>query len=174
MEAVLEKECKQGGKPVLFPLCLDDAVGDTDQAWAASLRRTRHMGDFTNWKNHDAFKMAFEGLLGDLKSSGEWQVVSDKEKQRRVTGGDDMKTDVVATRETLRYPACNARRTLRRAKLPRPALQECPAKACNSAVLPCNTTHQGVGSTPLFRVDADAAQRSSGSHGDPLPVYLHS
>jgi len=43
---------------------------DTDQAWAASLRRTRHIGDFTCWKDHDAFKKAFERLLRDLKSSG--------------------------------------------------------------------------------------------------------
>jgi len=27
------------------------------------------MGDFRNWKDHDAFKKAFERLLRDLKSS---------------------------------------------------------------------------------------------------------
>jgi hypothetical protein len=30
-------------KLVLFPLRLDDAVMEADQAWAASLRRTRHL-----------------------------------------------------------------------------------------------------------------------------------
>jgi hypothetical protein len=49
VEAALEKEHKQR-KPVLFPIRLDDAVMDTDQAWAASLRHTRHIGDFCNWK----------------------------------------------------------------------------------------------------------------------------
>ncbi len=68
VEAALEKEHKSG-KTVLFPIQLDDAVMDTDQAWAASLRRTRHIGDFRNWKDHDAFKNAFERLLRDLKSS---------------------------------------------------------------------------------------------------------
>jgi hypothetical protein len=70
VEAALEKERKQGGKLVLFPIRLDDGVMDTDQAWAASLRRTRHIGDFRHWKDHDAFKKAFERLLRDLKSSG--------------------------------------------------------------------------------------------------------
>jgi uncharacterized protein YjbI with pentapeptide repeats len=70
VEAALEKERKQGGKLVLFPIRLDDAVMDTNQAWAASLGRTRHIGDFRNWKDHDAFKKAFERLLRDLKNSG--------------------------------------------------------------------------------------------------------
>jgi hypothetical protein len=39
VEAALEKEHKQN-KLVLFPLRLDNAVMETDQAWAASLRRT--------------------------------------------------------------------------------------------------------------------------------------
>jgi hypothetical protein len=33
-------------------------------------RRTRHIGDFRNWKDYDAFKKAFDRLLRDLKSSG--------------------------------------------------------------------------------------------------------
>jgi uncharacterized protein YjbI with pentapeptide repeats len=69
VEAALEKE-RKSGKPVLFPICLDDTVMETSQAWAASLRRTRNIGDFRNWKDHDAFKKAFERLLRDLKSSG--------------------------------------------------------------------------------------------------------
>ncbi len=67
VEAALEKERKQSGKLVLFPIRLDDAVMETDQAWAASLRRTRHIGDFRHWKDHDAFQKAFERLLRDLK-----------------------------------------------------------------------------------------------------------
>jgi TIR domain/Pentapeptide repeats (8 copies) len=67
VEAALEKEHKHG-KLLLFPIRLDDTVMETDQAWAASLRRTRHIGDFRNWKNHDAFQKAFERLLRDLKA----------------------------------------------------------------------------------------------------------
>ncbi|MGO9273648.1 MAG: toll/interleukin-1 receptor domain-containing protein [Terriglobia bacterium] len=60
VEAALEKERKQPGKLVLFPIRLDDAVMQTDQAWAASLRRTRHIGDFRHWKDHDTFQKAFD------------------------------------------------------------------------------------------------------------------
>jgi uncharacterized protein YjbI with pentapeptide repeats len=75
VEAALEKERKDN-KLVLFPVQLDDAVMDTQQAWAASLRRTRHIGDFRNWKDHDAYKEAFDRLLRDLKA--EKTVASDK------------------------------------------------------------------------------------------------
>jgi uncharacterized protein YjbI with pentapeptide repeats len=67
VEAALEKERKQN-KLALFPIRLDDAVMDTDQSWAASLRRTRHIGDFRNWKAHDAYMKAFDRLLRDLKA----------------------------------------------------------------------------------------------------------
>ncbi len=67
VEAALEKERKQN-KLVLFPIRLDDAVMETEQAWAASLRRTRHIGDFRTWKDHDAYQKAFARLLRDLKA----------------------------------------------------------------------------------------------------------
>jgi uncharacterized protein YjbI with pentapeptide repeats len=67
VEAALEKERKKK-KPVLFPIRLDDGVKKTRQAWAASLRRTRHIGDFCAWKDHDQYQKSFERLLRDLKS----------------------------------------------------------------------------------------------------------
>jgi len=67
VEAALEKEHKQN-KLVLFPIRMDDAVMETDQAWAASLRRTRHIGDFRAWKDHDPYQKSFERLLRDLKA----------------------------------------------------------------------------------------------------------
>lgn len=67
VEAALEKERKQN-KLVLFPVRLDDAVMKTDQAWAASLRRTRHIGDFRAWKDHDQYQKSFDRLLRDLKA----------------------------------------------------------------------------------------------------------
>ena len=63
----LEKERKRRDT-VLFPITLDDAVMETDQAWAASLRRTRHLGDFRAWKDHDQYQKSFERLLRDLKA----------------------------------------------------------------------------------------------------------
>jgi hypothetical protein len=66
VETALEKENKLK-QPVLFPIRLDRAVMDTDQAWAAHIRRTRHIGDFSHWKDHDAYQQAFERLLRDLQ-----------------------------------------------------------------------------------------------------------
>jgi hypothetical protein len=67
VEAALEKERKQN-KLVLFPIRLDDAVMETDQAWASNLRRTRHIGDFLTWKDHDPYQESFNRLLRDLKA----------------------------------------------------------------------------------------------------------
>jgi hypothetical protein len=68
VEAAFEKERKSPGKTVLFPIRLDEAVMKTEQAWAADIRRTRHIGDFSNWKNHDDYKKAFDRLLRDLNA----------------------------------------------------------------------------------------------------------
>lgn len=46
IEAAYEEEARRG-KAVLFPLRLDDAVFESSEAWAAKLRRQRHIGDFT-------------------------------------------------------------------------------------------------------------------------------
>jgi hypothetical protein len=67
----MEKERKQN-KRVLFPIRLDNAVMETDQAWASNLRRTRHIGDFRAWKDHDQYQNSFERLLRDLKAQSAW------------------------------------------------------------------------------------------------------
>lgn len=66
VETAFEEEGKRN-QIVLFPVRLDEAVMETHQAWAADIRRTRHIGDFTQWKDHDAYHQAFERLLRDLK-----------------------------------------------------------------------------------------------------------
>ena len=76
MESAFEKERKQK-RAVLFPIRLDDAVMDTKEAWAADIRRVRHMGDFRGWKVHDTYRQAFERLMRDLKAGTE---VRDKGK----------------------------------------------------------------------------------------------
>jgi hypothetical protein len=50
---------------------MDYTVMETDQAWAADIRRTRHIGDFTQWKDHDVYQRAFDRLMGDLKATEE-------------------------------------------------------------------------------------------------------
>jgi len=67
VEASFERERKQK-RTMLFPIRLDDAVMETEEAWAAEIRRTRHMGDFRKWKDHDEYLKAFERLMRDLKA----------------------------------------------------------------------------------------------------------
>jgi len=69
VEAGLERERREGAQ-VLFPIRLDDAVMETNQAWAASLRRQRHIGDFSKWKDHDSYVKALDRLVRDLKPVG--------------------------------------------------------------------------------------------------------
>ena len=40
---------------------------ETEEAWAAAIQRTRHIGDFTRWKEHDEYQKEFNRLLRDLK-----------------------------------------------------------------------------------------------------------
>ena len=70
VEAAFEEE-KRRKRLMLFPIRLDDVVMETDNDWAAKIRRTRHIGDFTNWKDHDAYKEAFDRLIDDLKQQAE-------------------------------------------------------------------------------------------------------
>jgi hypothetical protein len=41
---------------------------DAAAPWAADIRRSRHIGDFSRWKEHDAYQRAFERLLRDLRA----------------------------------------------------------------------------------------------------------
>jgi len=66
-ESAYEEE-RRRDRTVLFPVRIDDAVMDTDKAWAAKLRRSRNIGDFTKWKDHDEYQKTFEKLMKDLKA----------------------------------------------------------------------------------------------------------
>jgi hypothetical protein len=68
VETAFDEE-QQQNKLILFPIRLDDAVMKTKQAWAADIRRMRHIGDFTKWENHDNYQKALIRLLRDLKAS---------------------------------------------------------------------------------------------------------
>jgi hypothetical protein len=39
-----------------------------EDGWPADIKRTRHVGDLTQWKDHDAHQQAFARLLRDLKA----------------------------------------------------------------------------------------------------------
>jgi hypothetical protein len=69
VEAALEEEHKrQERRTVLFPIKIDNTIENTNRAWARKIKRTRHIGDFTRWKDHDSFEHAFTRLLRDLKA----------------------------------------------------------------------------------------------------------
>ncbi|HVB22591.1 MAG TPA: pentapeptide repeat-containing protein [Ktedonobacteraceae bacterium] len=67
VETAFEKE-QQQNKLVLFPVKLDDTVMQTKQAWAADIRRMRHIGDFQRWKEYDIYQKSLERLLRALKT----------------------------------------------------------------------------------------------------------
>jgi hypothetical protein len=70
VETAFEKEEKEN-RLVLFPIRLDEAVMQIDVGWAADVRRQRHIGDFTQWKEHDAYQKAFTRLLRDLTATAQ-------------------------------------------------------------------------------------------------------
>ncbi|HEU5382046.1 MAG TPA: hypothetical protein VFV38_42040 [Ktedonobacteraceae bacterium] len=39
--------------------------------WPALVLHERHIGDFTGWKEHNQYQVAFERLLRDLKQTDE-------------------------------------------------------------------------------------------------------
>jgi hypothetical protein len=72
VNAAREREDREN-RTVLFPIRLDETVMDTNTPWAADIRRARHIGDFTGWKEHDMYTNALERLLRDLRQEeGDW------------------------------------------------------------------------------------------------------
>ncbi len=67
-EKAIAEEKEHGGLK-LFPIRLDDAALNAKGGWAEAVRRSRTIGDFSNWKNPIDYEDAFEKLLGDLKAS---------------------------------------------------------------------------------------------------------
>ncbi|HKF37902.1 MAG TPA: toll/interleukin-1 receptor domain-containing protein, partial [Ktedonobacteraceae bacterium] len=65
--AALEKE-QQQNTLVLFPIALDKLVKQTNLPWAVAIRHTRHIGDFSRWKDQNAYQQALGRLLLDLQS----------------------------------------------------------------------------------------------------------
>ena len=67
VKTALAKERKEK-RLVLFPVRLDKAVLDSPFSWATEIRRERNIGDFTRWKDHDAYQKALTRLLHALKA----------------------------------------------------------------------------------------------------------
>ncbi|MEM8610795.1 MAG: toll/interleukin-1 receptor domain-containing protein [Cyanobacteria bacterium P01_H01_bin.105] len=69
VETALEKERDRNNQVVLFPVRLDNAVMDSGDGWTRLIKNTRNIGDFCQWKDHDAYQKTFERLVRDLKAS---------------------------------------------------------------------------------------------------------
>ena len=66
VEAALAKE-NERKTTVLFPIRLDTSIMQSTTSWARHLQRTRHITDFTRWKQHGHYQKAFKRLLRDLQ-----------------------------------------------------------------------------------------------------------
>jgi len=67
VEKALARERKEK-RTILFPIRIDDAVLESSTAWAEHIQNTRHIGDFTCWKDRYAYEKAVDRLLRDLKA----------------------------------------------------------------------------------------------------------
>jgi hypothetical protein len=67
VETAMERE-RQENRVVLFPIGLDEAAQRVKSGWPADVRRSRHIGDFRQWKEHDAYRKSLDRLLRDLKA----------------------------------------------------------------------------------------------------------
>ena len=70
VETAFRKERDQG-RAVLFPVRLDDAIENPDEAWARQIWDTRNVGDFREWEDDDAYREAFQRVLRDLRDEEE-------------------------------------------------------------------------------------------------------
>ena len=67
VETAFEREAREK-TAVLFPIRLDSAVMATDEPWAADIRRTRHIGDFSCWDNPREYGKALDRLVDSLST----------------------------------------------------------------------------------------------------------
>ena len=70
IEAALEEErTSPERRTVLVPITIDHTVEETNRSWARTIKRTRHIGDFTHWNDDNAYQKALTRLLRDLNTA---------------------------------------------------------------------------------------------------------
>jgi hypothetical protein len=69
VETAFERIYKQKYS-VLLPIRLDNAVLETNEAWAADIRRVFNIGDFQNWQDPVAYGRGLNRLLRVLRIDG--------------------------------------------------------------------------------------------------------
>lgn len=67
VEAALHRE-RRLDEIVLFPLRLDEALLNSQAAWAAPLQNERNIHDFSGWQNDSAYQKSFARLLRHLNA----------------------------------------------------------------------------------------------------------
>jgi DNA-binding response OmpR family regulator len=72
----------RGNTNVLFPIRIDDSVMGIQDGWPAGIRRTRHIGDFRDWKNPDAYREAVKRLIRDLRFSDERDSLAEQKRRQ--------------------------------------------------------------------------------------------
>lgn len=68
VETALARERKEG-RTMLFPIRVDNAVMKMEAGWPALVRNSRNIGDFTRWRDPNAYRKSFARLLQDLKDT---------------------------------------------------------------------------------------------------------
>lgn len=66
VELAFEREHQPPETLILFPIRLDNAVMQTNTAWAGDIRRIRFIGDFRQWHDEIAYQQTLQRLLRDL------------------------------------------------------------------------------------------------------------
>ena len=69
-ETAFEEE-RRRRDTVVFPVRLDKSPFESTHSWIADVRRARHIGDFSGWKNNALYRGAFERLLHDLQCNAQ-------------------------------------------------------------------------------------------------------
>ncbi len=66
VETAFERESAIG-QTILMPIRLDPSVMGTNEAWASDIRRQRNIGDFSEWRDKNAYATSLEALINSLK-----------------------------------------------------------------------------------------------------------
>jgi len=79
VETEVQAAIKKGSPDttVLFPIRIDDAVMETERAWAVDLRK-KHIADFRNWGDRSSYREALVKLLDDLVNPAQAKSASSK------------------------------------------------------------------------------------------------
>lgn len=73
VNTALDKE-RKNKMTCLFPIRIDDIIFKTETSWAETIRNGRHIGDFSDWENNNAYETAFKRLLRDLELDGAGEI----------------------------------------------------------------------------------------------------